>query len=306
MEISGKPPVFRMKLSRHVVRRIVFGYALLTPAFVLTSAFFAWPLLRGILASLYRGAGTQTEWVGLKNYWLTLTDARFWNSLRVSVVFTLLFILLSVGTALILATMLVKKPRGYVVYLSALFVPYISTPVIGALIWSNMLSAPFGMLNSLLTHIGYQAVPWLKTPMLALLSITLVQVWYTLGYNTILFMAGLQAIPVVYMEAAELDGCSFRQKLWHIYMPLLIPTIVFVLTVSILYGFINSYVLATMITGGGPMEATNVMMNYVFEIAFDRFELGRANAVTMLIFLLFVVLSVLQVNFQRKKFAGLH
>ncbi len=295
-----------MKIKQNDLRRIVFGYTLIAPAFLILVAFFVWPLIQGILTSFQAGSGLSGEFVGLKNYITTVKDPRFWNSLRVSVIFTALFILLSAGSALLLATVLVKKPKGYMLYLSALFIPYISTPVIGALIWSNMLSEPFGVINGVLMQLGWATIPWLKTPTLALFSLIIVQVWYTVGYNTLLFMAGLQAIPTMYFEAADLDGCNAWQKLWYLYLPLLIPTLVFVTTISTLYGFVNSYVLARMITGGGPMEATNVMMSYIFELAFDRFDLGRANAVTLIIFVMFIVLSFVQVNFQQKKFSGLH
>ena len=294
------------KIQPHELQRIIFGYCLVAPAFLILLAFFVWPLIQGLITSFRGGFGLHGEFVGFRNYIITLTDPRFWNSLKVSVMFTIVFILLSGGSALLLATAFVKKPKFHTIYLSALFIPYISTPVIGALIWSNIFSDPFGILNSVLVELGIANVPWLKTPLLALLCLIIVQVWYTVGYNTLLFIAGLQAIPTMYFEAAALDGCTFWQKLWYIYLPLLIPTIVFVTTISILYGFINSYVLASLITGGGPMEATNVMMSYIFEMAFNRFELGRANAITMLIFGLFVGLSFIQVTFQRKKFAGLH
>jgi ABC-type sugar transport system permease subunit len=295
-----------MKIQRHHLQRIIFGYCLIAPAFIILLAFFVWPFIQGVIISFRGGFGLDGEFVGFKNYVMTFTDPRFWNSLKVSIIFTVVFILLSGGSALLLANALVKKPRFYGLYLSALFIPYISTPVIGALIWSNILSDPFGIINTALVELGFANIPWLKDTTLALLCLILVQVWYTVGYNTLLFMAGLQAIPTMYFEAAELDGCNFWQKLRYILLPLLIPTIVFVTTISILYGFINSYVLASLITGGGPLEATNVMMSYIFELAFDRFELGRANAVTLILFGLFVGLSFIQVNFQRRKFSGLH
>lgn len=295
-----------MKLPQHHFKRIIFGYCLIAPAFIILVIFFVWPLIQGVLISFRGGFGLRGEFIGLKNYVNTLNDPRFWNSLKVSVIFTLIFILFSGGFGLLLATVFVKKPKFHVAYMSALFIPYISTPVIGALIWSNMLADPFGIINSVLMNLGSATIPWLKEPTLALISLIIIQIWYTVGYNTLLFMAGLQAIPQVYFEAAELDGCGFIQKLIYLLLPLLTPTIIFVITISTLYGFINSYVLASLVTGGGPLEATNVMMNYIFELAFDRFELGRANAVTMIMFIVFVGLTYVQISYQRKKFVGLH
>lgn len=250
--------------------------------------------------------GFDGPFVGLKNYSSILRDPRFWNSFKVSLIFTTLFIVLSGGLGLIMAMLLLKRPRGYEAILAIAFIPYISTPVIGALVWTNMLAEPFGLINGVLGTMGLSTVPFLKNPVLALSSLILIQVWYTLGYNAILFLSGLQAIPISYFEAAEVEGCGFFQRMRYITLPLIIPTIVFVVTVSTMYGFINSYVLAKLITGGGPFEATNVMMAYIFELGFDRFRFGKANAATMLMFVMFLGVSFSQFNYQRRKFSGLH
>ena len=182
----------------------------------------------------------------------------------------------------------------------------LTTPVIGALVWQNILGEPYGLIDIVLEKMGLPTVPWLKTPTLALFSLILVQIWYSVGYHCVLFLAGLQAIPQSYFEEAELEGCSWLQKLIKITLPLLIPTLVFVITISMLLGFVNSFVLAKLITRGGPFEATNVMMSYMFELAFDRFELGRANAVAIILFILFVGISIVQFRFQQKRFSGLY
>jgi len=294
------------RLSKNALKRYTFGYALVAPAFIILVVFFVWPLIQGLKISFYSGLGVRGVFVGSQNYTGTLTDPRFWNSFRVSMIFTFSIVVFSGLFGLLLAIALLKKPRMYVLYIAAAFMPYITTPVIGALIWNNLLADPFGIINVVLTSLGFQSVPWLKTPVLALISIIFIQVWYTIGYNAVLFMAGLQAIPTSYYEAAEIEGCGFFHKLVYITIPLLIPTIIFVAVISTLYGFVNSYILAELVTGGGPFEATNVMLSYVFEYAFDRFDLGRANAVTMITFVLFTGLAFIQFNYQKKKFFGLY
>lgn len=293
-----------MRLRKDDRNRMIFGYMLLVPALAIMIMFFVWPFVRGVSASFHTGLGL-TRYVGLENYRLTLSDPRFWNSLRVSLVFSFFFILISGGLGLILAMVLASKPRGHQFYLAVAFIPYISTPVIGALVWLNILGEPYGIINIVLTDIGLGTIPFLKNPAWALTSLVLIQVWYTLGYNALLFMAGLQAIPESYFESAELDGCGFFKRLYYITLPLIIPTTVFVVTVSTMYGFINSFVLARLLTGGGPFEATNVIMSYIFELAFDSFRLGQANAVTMLSFVLFLLVAFGQFNYQRRRFSGL-
>jgi len=288
------------------IKKYLFGYSLIAPALVVLIIFFVWPLILGLQMSFNSGLGLRARFVGMQNYVATLTDPRFWNSLRVSIVFTVSIVFFSGLFGLLMAIALVKKPRFYILYITSVFMPYITTPVIGALVWFNLLSDPYGLINTLISNLGGHTVGWLKHPTTALISLIFIQVWYTMGYNAVLFMSGLQVIPNSYFEAAEMEGCSFLQKLIHVTLPLLIPSIVFVSTLSTLYGFINSYVLAKMVTGGGPFEATNVMMLYIFEYAFDRFDLGRANAITMITLLLFMGIAFIQFNYQKRKFVGLY
>jgi ABC-type sugar transport system permease subunit len=201
---------------------------LVAPALLIMFSFFVWPVIQGFLTSLKSGFGFEGDYVGTENYRIILTDPRFWNSLRVSIIFTLVFLLISGGIGLIIATFLTHKPPLYQFYAAAIYIPYISTPVIGAIIWQNMLSEPFGLIDMMLTGIGLPAVPWTKTPTLSLLSLIFVQVWFTVGYNSILFMAGLQQIPKDYYEAAEMEGCGWVRQLIHVTLPLIIPTITFV------------------------------------------------------------------------------
>ena len=295
-----------MNRSTSLRKRYLFGYAIVAPAFIILVLFFVVPLIKGLQMSFYSGLGLRASFVGFKNYVMTLTDPRFWNSLKVSVIFTASIVFFSGLFSLFLAIGLLQKPKFHVVYISAAFMPYITTPVIGALIWFNLLQEPYGVINVILLRLGSATVPWLKQPGLALICIIFIQVWYTLGYNAVLFMSGLQAIPGSYFEAADLEGCSFLQKFRHVIIPLIIPSIVFVSTINTLYGFVNSYVLAKLVTGGGPFEATNVMMLYIFEYAFDRFDLGRANAISFITFLLFIGVAFVQFNYQKRKFVGLH
>ncbi len=293
-------------MAKEKFQRYLFGYICILPALLLFIVFFLLPLLNGFLISFQKILGMgEREFVGLSNYIKIFNDMEFWNSLRVSFVFTVFFILFSSGLGLFLAMYLVQKRKFYGFILVSFFIPYISTPVIGALVWKNILADPYGISNTLLVSLGGQSIPWFKNPGLAMFSLIIIQVWYTLGYNAILFMSGLQAIPSTYFEAADLEGCRFDQKLRYIILPLLIPTIVFVLTISTLYGFVNSYILANLITNNGPFQATNVVMSYIFDLAFHRLELARANAATMIIFILFLFLTYIQFRFQNKNFDGL-
>ncbi len=292
-------------MNREKVNRYVFGYSCIAPAFFFFLMFFLIPLIKGIIVSLQRNVGGRMIFVAFKNYVNIFTDPEFWNSLKVSVIFTIFFIILSAGLGLLLSLYLKERRRYYLFIVAAFFIPYISTPVIGALVWKNILADPYGIFNTFIGLLGLSPVSWFKDPVLAMMSLIIIQVWYTMGYNAILFLAGLQAIPESYFEASDLEGASFFQKLRYIILPLLIPTLVFVITISTLYGFVNSYVLAKLITNNGPFQATNVMMSFIFDLGFNRFDLPRANAATMVIFVLFVFLAFIQFRYQNRNYHGL-
>lgn len=282
--------------------RLIFGYMLIAPAFILLLIFFVWPVILGIINSFYNKTGT--EFVGLSNYLIILKDPRFWNSMKVSVIFTFSITIFSGILGLFFALAIGSRPRFYKLYLAIAFIPFITSPVVTSLVWLNLLSHPYGLINDLLYRMGFSTIAWFKSPHLALISLILIQIWNTFGYNAVLFLAGLQAIPKSYYEASIIDGCGFLGRLRHITLPLLIPTTIFVMMVSMLYGFINSYVLSSLITDNGPFEATNVILSYIFEYAFDRFDLPRANAITMFVFILFFSVSYIQFKYQRKRFSG--
>ena len=278
------------------------------PAITLLVLFFINPVIMGFSSSLSSSAfkSDTKEFVGLDNYIVVMKDPRFWNSFFVSVNFTGSIALLSSALGLFFAIYLVKKPKYYLFCITVAFIPYITSPVIGSLVWRNMLGEPFGIVNAVLQSIGFNTFSFLKTKTMAMLTVIAIQVWYTFGFNAVLYMAGLQAIPTEYYEAAELEGCGFFGTLIHITLPLIIPTIVIAIIISVLYGFVNSYILTNLVTGGGPFEATYVLISYMFELAFDRYDLPKANAVTILIFILFCTMALLQLHFQKKRFAGLH
>jgi len=260
----------------------------------------------GFINSLFVGRGMGSEFGGLTNYLWLLRDKEFWNSLKITFTFTVIYALLSGIVGLLLAVTL-NGLQGKLsdFYKALIFIPYIVALVVIGLIWKYMFNDFSGILNYFLRFLGLRPLPWLKTPSLALLSLIIVQVWYTIGYNMVLFLSGLQALPKDYYEAAEIDGAGSWHKLIYITVPLLVPTIVFVGIMSMLNGFVNVFALAKIITGGGPVSSTNVLMLYIYDIAFGRSNLPLANALTIIVFVIMAFLSFLQYKAQEKTIFGL-
>jgi multiple sugar transport system permease protein len=226
--------------------------------------------------------------VGLENYRRALADPAFWDAMRTTAVFVVGTIPFTTALALGLALAVQPAFRGRTLFRLGFFVPSVVSVVVLSLVFKG-LYAPLGPLNGLLALFGLPATPWLLDPHTALPAIMAMDVWSASGYYMVIFLAGLQAIPRELYEAAKLEGASRWDSFWTITLPLLRPTMLFVLvvnTVRSLQIFTEVYVM----TSGGPLHRTTTVVYYLYEEAFHRFNLGYASAVAYL--LLLVTLAV--------------
>lgn len=285
---------------------ILYGYLFVAPALLAMGVFVFFPFVIGLINSLYTGFGKNLTFVGLQNYVEILSASRFWNSIKVTLLFTLVYTTISGILGFIAANWLTRKNiRFNSLFISGIFLPYIITPAIATLVWQYMFNRRFGILNYMLTGLGLPEVKWLTVPWLAMTSLILVMVWFTVGYNMILFAAGIQAIPSDYYESAQLDGASNVQQMLHITLPLILPTLVFVLVISIMAGFVNSFVIAQILTDGGPFRSTEVLMLFIYKTAFEDFDIPKANALSLLMFALLFTVSYALQRWQDRVYQGL-
>jgi ABC-type sugar transport system permease subunit len=268
--------------------------------------FVFFPFIVGLINSLYVGFGQNLTFVGLQNYLDILSSSRFWNALKVTLLFTITYTAISGSLGFIVANWLSRKIVCLQsVFISGIFLPYIITPAIATLVWQYMYNRRFGILNYGLEFLGFQKIRWLTDPWIAMISLIIVMVWFTVGYNMILFAAGIQAIPSDYYESAQLDGASNFQQMLYITLPLILPTAVFVLVISIMAGFVNSFVIAQILTDGGPFRSTEVLMLFIYKTAFEDFNIPKANALTLLMFALLFSVSYTLQRWQDKVYQGL-
>lgn len=288
-------------------RRYLTGYLFAAPALLSLAVFIVAPFGFALFNSLHSGFSNSLEFVGLRNYQDLFTSARFWNSARATVLFTAAYASVSMTLAFFIAYLLdMRGVKFKPIFTSAIFLPYVVTPAIATLVWQYMFNSDFGILNYVLASVGLQKVRWLQSPAGAMTSLILVQVWFTLGYNMMLFASGLRSIPRNYYEAAVIDGAGEWAKIRHITLPLITPTIVFITVLSLMGGFVHSFAVAQILTGGGPFRATEVLMLYIYETAFQNFNIPLANALTIVMFLLLFVLSSLLNRWQERVYKGLH
>ncbi len=282
------------------------GWWFSLPALLLIGVFFLLPVVAALLLSftdfdLYALADpANLRYIGLENYRTLLVTPLFWQALGNTAFFVLLGVplslLASLGAALLVDSRLARfRP----LFRTALFAPVVTTLVAVALIWRYLLHTRYGLINYLLTHLGFPAIDWLGDPHWSMPSIVLLAVWKNFGYNMIILIAALQAIPEDLHDAARLEGAGAWARLRHITLPLLAPTLALVgiLTVS---GYFQLFAEPYVMTQGGPLQSTLSVLYFMFDQGFTWWKLGFASSVAFVLFALILLVTALQMRLTRR------
>jgi len=272
------------------------GYVFTAPALMTVSLFMLLPILSSfVLVFMEYDILTPPRWAGLSNITRLFGDRRmmvtYWNTFRFALGATFLNNLLG----LLLAMGVNRAMPRVLKYLlrTALFFPAMTTVSSLALVWHFILTLDRGIMNYLLQQIGLPAVPWLTSQRWALPSLIMFDVWRACGYLMILYLAGLQGIPKILYEAAMIDGANRWQLRRYVTLPQITPTAFFCITISLINAF-QLFDNAWVLTEGGPHDASRLVVLYVYEVAFRRFEMGYASAVSLSLFALVVGVTLLQ------------
>jgi multiple sugar transport system permease protein len=283
-------------------RKALGAYAFLSPTLVVFCAFVLFPVVFSLYLSFHKWNmfSSDTSYVGLDNYARILANPEFWSVLKNTLIYTLGTVPVNMALALLVAYYLNKKIAGKKFLRAAFFTPVVISPVAAAVIWRWIYEPNFGLLNYMLSWFGVPSVNWLNDPTAAMSALIVMGVWKTFGVNMVLFAAGLAGIPEHYYEAAELDGAGRWARFWHITIPLLSPTTFFILVMAVIGSF-QVFDLVYVLTSGGPLGATKVLVFYLYENAFKFFEMGYASAVAYLLFGIVFVLTMMQIRFLRAR-----
>src|SRR3954464_3407817 len=269
------------------------GWGLSAPFFLLYFAFLLWPVLAAGWKSLFSDSlGGSATWRGLGNYGELLGDGDFWAAMWHTVLFTLLTTPPLVVIPLVLALLVNRIARGQWLFRVAFFAPYVLPVSVVVLIWQWLYQPGFGLINGYLTKLGFAEVNWLGAEGTAMLSVVIATVWWTFGFNFVLFLAGLQEISKELYEAAALDGANAWQQIRRITLPLLMPTTLLVIVLQVIASlkvFDQIYLLLQ----GGPNFSTRPAIQYVYENGFTQYRVGYASALSFVFFLLIVAVSAL-------------
>jgi multiple sugar transport system permease protein len=270
------------------------AYLYLAPVLIGFVAFTLGPVIASLYLSFTRyEIASSPVFTGLTNYRELLGAHLFWEVVGNTFYYALLYVPLSVAVSLGLALLLENKVRGIVFFRTVYFLPVVTSMVAAAIIWTWLYNGDIGLLNYLLSLVGISGPRWLQDPKWALPAIALMSVWKNAGYNMMIFLAGLANVPRDYHEAARLDGAGAFARFRKITLPLLSPVLFFVLIVTTIGAF-QVFEQTYVMTNGGPGTSTLTLSYYIWQTAFEFFNLGTASALGYLFFLIVLVMTAIQ------------
>jgi multiple sugar transport system permease protein len=284
---AGAP---RRALRAHGSRRTYAAYALVTPAVTLMLAMLLGPLAGVVALSFtdYQLGAPDFSWIGLANYHDLFADRVFWTALRNTLTYVVIVVPGAVVAGLAIALLIQSGTSLRSLYRTIYFLPVMATLIAMAVVWEFMLHPQFGLVNGLLRSAGLPAFAWLQDRSTALYALCVIGIWQAIGFNMVLFLAGLVSIPKQLYEAAEIDGASsgwarFRLVTW----PMLGPVTTFIVVISGIRSF-QVFDTVQVLTKGGPSKSTEVLIHTMYTEGFEFFRSGYASAITV-VFLVFVL-----------------
>ena len=280
-------------------RQNLWGYAFLAPQLIGLILFSLIPVLFTLTLSFMKwdGFGAK-DFIGLANYIDQFQDPDFWKALGNTVYYTILVIPASIALSLSVAVAL-NKIKGKNFYRLFYFMPVVTSSVSIGVIWMWILNGDFGILNQILANFGIQGPMWLTDTNWVMPSIAILSIWWGLGHNMVIFLAGLQGISKSYYEAAEIDGATKWQKLRHITLPLLSPTTFFIAIMAVISSF-QVFDQAYVMTSGGPAKSSYTFVYHIYEAAFVDFKMGISSAAAMVLFVIILVFTLIQFKMSKR------
>jgi multiple sugar transport system permease protein len=304
-EVSGRGAA--ASAPRHTWRQDLVGWSFAAPFVILFGIFLALPILAALVLS-FTSFGLRdlqnpigTSFVGLQNYTNLFSDPKFWKSLGNTVYFVVVGVPLTLALGLLIANALSRGiTRFRTAFRVGYYLPVITSIVAIAVVWRFLLNPDVGLINVLLRNIGINGPAWLGNPALAMPSIIAMAVWRNVGFAMVVFVAGLQAIPAMLYEAASIDGAGRWQAFRYVTLPMLRPTILFMLVITTI-GYLQLFEEPFVMTRGGPLDATLSVTMYMYQQGFSFFHQGYASAIAYVLFVIVAIVAFLQFRFLRSE-----
>jgi multiple sugar transport system permease protein len=284
------------------LRHHLTAYLFIAPIVILFGIFRVYPSIQTLAYSFFRVELLRGRFtfIGFENFIDLLSDKIFLKAVINTLIYVISIVPISAGLALILAVLFNTHFRLKEFFKAIYFAPMVTSTVAAAMVWLWLYNPQFGLFNVILKSFGFPAQPWLMSSHQALPSIIIFSIWKSLGYNLIIYIAGLQAIPDVYYEAARIDGAGSLQQFFKITLPLLTPTTTFILIYNSILSF-QVFDQVFVLTGGGPAYATTVVVLELYQQAFLKYRFGYASAMAMVLFIFLLSITIGQYAISKKK-----
>lgn len=278
-------------------------YLLVLPQMIVVFVFFFWPAAQAVWQSFFLQDpfGGRMIFTGLENYIKLFTDPEYWDSFRVSSLFSVMVAFFSMVTALFLAVQANKKIKFASFYKTMMIWPYAVATMVAGVLWLFLFNPNVGIIAWSLKH--RYGIEWshLLNSRHALLLVTLAASWKQIAYNFVFFLAGLQSVPSTLIEAAAIDGAGHRRQFWQIIFPLISPTSFYLLVMNLVYAFFETFPIIHQVTAGGPGKATSILVYKVWRDGVVNLDLGGSAAQSVTLMVLVIGLTVLQFRFIERK-----
>ncbi len=279
-----------------------WGYLFVLPGAIWYGLFMAYPMYHAAFLSLHRwlGPGKAPLFIGLENFKSVLVDPLFHKSFISTFYFTFMSVSLTTFTALFIAVLLARIRRFRGVFRSAFFLPSVIGVIAAGIIWTWCYQPIFGIFNHILELLSLPSQRWIMDPRVALFCVALMQAWLRLGFNVIVFLAGVLTIPRQFYEAAKVDGASRFRQLIHITLPLIMPITGFLLVYNTIYG-LSVFGEVYMLTEGGPASATYTVGFLMYQTAFRYNRMGRGAGMALILFGVILAVTILQMKYLEQR-----
>jgi multiple sugar transport system permease protein len=283
------------------ITRVLEPYLYLLPTLIGLLLFSAGAVVASFFISFTQwDVVSPPQWIGLENYTSIWHSDLFWEVVRNTFTFIVLSVPLSVICSLALALAVNTQLKGITLFRTAYFLPVVSSMIAVALVWSWLFNPEYGLLNYLLRlFFGIKGPAWLDSTAWALPAMVIVTVWKGLGYSMVIFLAGLQNIPLELYHAATMDGAGVWRRFWNVTLPMLSPTTFFVLVITLINSF-QVFEQTYVLTRGGPANSTLTMSYYIYQNAFQYFQMGKAAALSYVLFAVIFVVTLIQFRIQKR------
>jgi sn-glycerol 3-phosphate transport system permease protein len=283
-------------------RGSLLAWLLLLPTIGILGLFIFYPAISSFYLSLHEvdAFSMRTTYIGLDNYKMLLVSPEYWQSLQVSLLFTLLTVVPSVVLSLGVAVALDANPYCRGIFRTVFLMPVAISSAMAAMLWIFFYNPSSGYLNYLAEIFHLTGPNWLGDTRWALVAVAITTVWKEIGFNIIFFIAGLASVPNDVREAASIDGANAWQRFWYVVLPMLSPTILFVTVVSVINSF-QSFGQIHILTEGGPAGATNTLVYNLYRDAFQNFQTGSASAQAVILFFIMLIATLIQFSVMKRR-----